>query len=296
MWGSRGGAPVVRVGAHVPAAGGLAKALAHARAAGCEAFQVFVSNPRGWAPPAADPEGAERFRAATAEAGLGPVFVHAPYLVNFASMSDQTWLRSRSLVAATLERAAAIGAAGLVVHAGYEMGGGRARGLARTREALLPLLDYGAGAGTGGPDLLLEPTASGKGSMAARFEEAAELLAACGDHPRLRVCLDTCHAHAAGYDLTSPASATAALDELLAVVGDRVPLVHCNDTRDPLGARRDRHWHVGQGLIGDAGFAAVLAHPGLAGTAAVIETPGELPEHTRDVARLKRLRDTAVRS
>jgi len=292
-WSGRSAdAPGVRVGAHVPAAGGLAKALAHARAAGCEAFQVFVSNPRGWAPPAADPEGGERFRAATAEAGLGPVFVHAPYLVNLASTSDQTWSRSRSLVAATLERAAAIGAAGLVVHAGYEMGGGRDRGLARTREALLPLLDRDAGSG-GGPDLLLELTASGKGSMAARFEEAAELLAACGDHPRLRVCLDTCHAHAAGYDLTGPASATAAVDELLAVVGDRVPLVHCNDTRDPLGARRDRHWHVGQGLIGDAGFAAVLAHPGLAGAAAVIETPGELPEHTRDVARLKRLRDRA---
>ena len=292
-WSGRSAdAPGVRVGAHVPAAGGLAKALAHARAAGCEAFQVFVSNPRGWAPPAADPEGGERFRAATAEAGLGPVFVHAPYLANLASTSDQTWSRSRSLVAATLERAAAIGAAGLVVHAGYEMGGGRDRGLARTREALLPLLDRDAGSG-GGPDLLLELTASGKGSMAARFEEAAELLAACGDHPRLRVCLDTCHAHAAGYDLTGPASATAALDELLAVVGDRVPLVHCNDTRDPLGARRDRHWHVGQGLIGDAGFAAVLAHPGLAGAAAVIETPGELPEHTRDVARLKRLRDRA---
>ena len=283
----------MRVGAHVPAAGGLAKALAHARAAGCEAFQVFVSSPRAWAPPATDPEGDERFRAATADAGLGPVFVHAPYLVNFASTNDETWRRSRSLVAATLARAAVIGAAGLVVHAGYETDGGRARGLVRTREALLPLL--GAGAGEGRPELLLELTASGKGSMAARFEEAAELLAACGDHPRLRVCLDTCHAHAAGYDLTSPASATAVLDELLAVVGDRVPLLHCNDTRDPLGARRDRHWHVGQGLIGDAGFAAVLAHQGLAGAAAVIETPGGLPAHTRDVARLRRLRDRAQR-
>ncbi len=169
---------------------------------------------------------------------------------------------SRSLVAATLARAAAIGAAGVVVHAGYEMGGGRA---------------------------------SGKGSMAARFEEAAEQLAACDDHPRLAVCLDTCHAHAAGYDLTTPAAATAVLDELVRTVGDRVPLLHVNDTRDPLGARRDRHWPVGEGEIGDAGFAAVLAHPGLAGAAAVIETPGELPEHARDVARLKRLRPAAPR-
>jgi deoxyribonuclease-4 len=281
----------MRVGAHVPAGGGLVKALTHARAAGCEAFQVFVSNPRAWAPPAADPEGDERFRAATAASGLGPVFVHAPYLVNFASTSDQTWSRSRSLVAATIARAAAIGAGGVVVHAGYEMGGGRASGLARAREAMLPLLEHGA---AGGPDLLLELTSGGKGSMAARFEQAAELLAACGDHPGLRVCLDTCHAHAAGYDLTSPASATTVVDELLAVVGDRVALLHCNDTRDPLGAPRDRHWHVGQGLIGDAGFAALLAHPGLAGAAAVIETPGGLPEHTRDVAHLKRLRDLAT--
>jgi deoxyribonuclease IV len=277
----------VRVGAHVPVAGGLGRALAHARASGCEAFQVFVSNPRAWAPPVTDPRGDERFRAATADAGLGPVFVHAPYLVNFASTSDQTWARSRSLVAATMARGAAIGAAGVVVHAGYEMGGGRARGLARTREAVLPLLDGD------GPDLLLEMTASGKGSMAARFEEAAEQLAACDDHPRLAVCLDTCHAHAAGYDLTTPAAATAVLDELVRTVGDRVPLLHLNDTRDPLGARRDRHWRVGEGEIGDAAFAAVLAHPRLAGAAAVIETPGELPEHTSDVARLKRLRTAA---
>ena len=286
----------MRVGAHVPAGGGLARAVAHARAAGCEAFQMFVSNPRAWAPPACDPDGGELFRAATAAAGLGPVFVHAPYLVNLASTSDETWRRSASLVAATAARAAELGAAGVVVHAGYEMGGGRASGLARAREALLPLLDGDGGGPSRAPGLLLELTASGKGSMAARFEEAAELLAACDDHPRLGVCLDTCHAHAAGYDLTSPASATAVLDELLRTVGARVPLLHLNDTRDPLGARRDRHWRVGEGEIGDAGFAAVLAHPGLAGAAGVIETPGELPEHTRDVARLKRLRDAAPRT
>jgi deoxyribonuclease IV len=98
------------------------------------------------------------------------------------------------------------------------------------------------------------------------------------------------HAHAAGYDLSGAEAATATVDELLAAVGERVALVHANDTREPRGAHLDRHWHVGEGLIGDAGFAAVLAHPGLAGAAVVTETPGELADHARNVARLKRLR------
>jgi deoxyribonuclease IV len=278
----------VRIGAHVSVAGGLAMAVGNATAAGCESLQVFVSNARGWAPPPADPAGDERFRADLAEAGLGPLFVHAPYLVNFASASPVTRERSSESVAATLAKAAAIGAAGVVVHAGAALASGRAAGLAATREVLLPLADTSTGPGA--PDLVLELTAGTRGALAARFEEMAELLATCDHHPRLKVCMDTCHAQAAGYDLGDPSGAAKALDELFATLGDRVVLVHANDSRDPVGAGRDRHCPIGTGTIGDQGFTAILAHPGLAALPVITETTGDPDQMATDLARLRRLR------
>jgi deoxyribonuclease IV len=288
----------VRIGAHVSVAGGLRNAVANAVAVGCESFQVFVSNARGWAPPPLDPAADERFRADLAAAGLGPLFVHAPYLVNFASASPVTRERSGQAVAAALAKAAAIGAAGVVVHAGAAQASGRAAGLATTREALLPLADAigdrpgppTAWAPPGGPDLILELTAGTRGALAARFDEMAELLAACDHHPRLKVCMDTCHAQAAGYDLGDPAGAVKALDELFATLGDRVVLVHANDSRDPVGAGRDRHCPIGTGSIGDQGFAAILAHPGLAHLPVITETTGDPDQMAADLGRLHRLR------
>jgi deoxyribonuclease IV len=284
----------VRIGAHVSVAGGLGRAPGNASAVGCESLQVFVSNARGWAPPPVDPAGDQRFRADLDAAGLGPLFVHAPYLVNFASASRVTRERSREVVAATLAKAAAIGAAGVVVHAGAALASGRPAGLATTREALLPLADAVAAPGSpaAGPDLVLELTAGTRGSLASRFDEMAQLLAACDHHPRLKVCMDTCHAQAAGYDLGDPAGAAKALDELFATLGDRVVLVHANDSRDPVGAGRDRHCPIGTGTIGDQGFAAILAHPGLATLPVITETTGDPDQMATDLTRLKRLRPT----
>jgi deoxyribonuclease-4 len=269
-------------------AGGLAMAVPNARQVGCESLQVFVSNARGWAPPPADPAGDERFRADLSAARLGPLFVHAPYLVNFASASPVTRERSSQSVAATLAKAASIGAAGVVVHAGAALASGRAAGLAATRAALLPLAD--AITGPDAPDLVLELTAGTRGALAARFEEMAELLATCDHHPRLKVCMDTCHAQAAGYDLGDPIGAAKALDELFATLGDRVVLVHANDSRDPVGAGRDRHCPIGTGTIGDQGFTAILSHPGLATLPVITETTGDPAQMATDLARLRHLR------
>ena len=142
---------------------------------------------------------------------------------------------------------------------------------------------------------MLELTAGTRGALAARFEEMAELLAACGHHPRLKVCMDTCHAQAAGYDLGDPAGAVKALDELFATLGDRVVLVHANDSRDPVGAGRDRHCPIGTGTIGDQGFAAILAHPGLAALPVITETTGDPAQMAADLTRLHRLRPTGRR-
>ena len=118
----------------------------------------------------------------------------------------------------------------------------------------------------------------------------AELLATCDHHPRLKVCMDTCHAQAAGYDLGDPIGAAKALDELFATLGDRVVLIHANDSRDPVGAGRDRHCPIGTGTIGDQGFTAILAHPGLAALPVVTETTGDPDQMATDLARLRRLR------
>ena len=163
----------MRIGAHVSVAGGLAKAVGNARDAGCESLQVFVSNARGWAPPPVDPAGDERFRADLDDAGLGPLFVHAPYLVNFASATPLTRERSREVVAATLAKAASIGAAGVVVHAGQALASGRAAGLATTRETLLPLADTIAAQAL--PDLVEVPEVVGLSKR-----EAEQRLAAAG--------------------------------------------------------------------------------------------------------------------
>jgi deoxyribonuclease-4 len=264
-------------------AGGLGNAVANAVAAGCETVQVFVSNARGWAERPSPGREDERLRSGLAAAGIGPLWIHAPYLVNFAGPRERVLDASAASTAWTLGRAASLGAAGVVVHAGSHLGTGVAAGLARTRERVLPLLEGE------GPLLLFELTAGAPNHLAARFEQMAALLDALGDHPRVAVCLDTCHAHAAGYDLSDPAGAVKAADELLGTVGDRVPLVHANDSRDPAGSGRDRHEQVGLGTIGDAGFAALLTHPGLAGACFVTETGGA-DAQVADVRRLADLR------
>jgi deoxyribonuclease IV len=279
----------MRIGAHVSAAGGLAAAVDVGVELGAEAIQVFVSNPRGWATPPADPGGDRRFQELATTAGLHPVFVHAPYLVNFASSSRQSLDRSAALVAATIERGARLGAAGVVVHAGSAMGDGRTVGIARTRAAVLPLLEH-----TAGPDLLFELTSGAGDAVASRFEEMAELLEALERHPRVKVCFDTCHAHAAGYDLSDPAGAVAALNRLEATLGDRLALVHANDCADAAGSLRDHHARIGQGQIGLDGFQAMLGHPALAGLPVLIETPGTPTERAADVARLRAMSAAAV--
>jgi deoxyribonuclease-4 len=278
----------LRIGAHLTASG-VAGAVDVAVQIGCETMQVFVSNPRGWALPPVDPAGDQRFRELAAAANLHPLFIHAPYLVNFASRNDQFLERSSKLVAATLERGAALGAAGVVVHSGSAMGAGRAAGIDRTRATVLPMLER-----AGGPDLLIELTSGAGDAVAARFEEMAELLEALQRHPRVKVCFDTCHAHAAGYDLSGPQTATAVLDELFAVLGERVALVHANDCAEPLGTRRDHHASIGAGQIGMAGFAAILGHPGLADLPVVIETPGSRSERAADIARLRAMSAAAL--
>jgi deoxyribonuclease IV len=278
-----------RIGGHATVAGGLARAgLRYLDRTGASAVQVYVSNPRGWALAAGDPGQDEAFRAGCADRDvLG--YVHASLLVNLGSPTAATVERSVATLAHALRRAAAIGAEGVVFHAGNAVTGEH-DALDQVRRALLPLLDTAAAEGL--PKLLVEPSAGGGRSLAARVEDLGPYLAVVDRHPWLGVCFDTCHAWAAGHDLASPGGLTATLDALVAAVGaDRLWLVHANDSKDPCGSTRDRHESVGKGAIGEAAFGELLAHPAVAARVPVIvETPNDDGAgHPADIARLRAL-------
>ena len=288
-------------GAHVPVAGGLARGLDYAAAAGAEAIQVFAASPRAWALPDGDPRQDAAFRERASASGLA-VFVHAPYLINVASPDPLVRQRSAASLRHSLARAGALGARGVVVHTGSALGASRPAALRRVRDMLLPLL---ASPPPGAPELLLEPMA-GQGSMlCGRIADLGPYLGALEWHPRVGICLDTCHLFAAGHDLSAAGAAGRLLAELAGVTGGdaggvpgtaagRLRLIHANDSKDACGSRRDRHQNIGAGQIGTAVFAGLLAHPATGGVPFIAETPGGLAAHTADVATLKRLRDQAA--
>jgi deoxyribonuclease-4 len=275
----------VRFGAHVPTGGRPAGAIDSALARRCDAFQIFASNPRAWAAPHLDGESAAEFRRRREESGLGPVFAHSSYLVNIASPDPAFRLRSIDLARAELGVVEALDAAGLVVHAGAGGPGERSEAVARAADSVRGVLGEGEG-----PPVLLELTAGGAGTVASTISQAAELFQALDGHPRVALCLDTCHLFAAGYGLDTAEGVDDAMRELHErELTSRLRLVHANDARDPRGSRRDRHEHPGRGFIGEEGFRAILARRELRAAAVLIETRGKTEDHRRDVEALRRL-------
>jgi deoxyribonuclease-4 len=279
------------VGSHTRTSGGLAKAaLPYADAAGSEAVQVYVSNSRGWALPPGDPKQDTLFRDGCGERGI-PAYIHASLLVNLGSPTEQTVHRSVETLEHALRRGAAIGATAVVFHAGSSVDPAHDdKALHQVREALLPLLDVAQAEGL--PRVLVEPSAGGGRSLASKVQDLGPYLAAVEHHPWLGVCFDTCHAWAAGHDLATPGGMTETLDALVATVGaDRLQLIHANDSKDECGSTRDRHERIGEGRIGTAAFAELMAHPATAGLPIIVETPTKEHEgHAADITLLKELR------
>ncbi|MFI8446870.1 deoxyribonuclease IV [Streptomyces erythrochromogenes] len=278
------------VGGHVPVAGGLASVgLTYAREMGAEAVQVFVANPRGWATPVGNPAQDERFREECAREDI-PAYVHAPYLINFGSHTAATVEKSVESLRHSLRRARRIGALGVVVHTGSATGGRpREAAYAQVREYMLPLLDELTH--DDDPFLLLESTAGQGFSLCSLAEDFGPYFDALDHHPKLGICLDTCHVFAAGHDLAEPGGTKLMLDLLVDTVGEgRLKLVHANDSKEGVGAHKDRHANIGQGHIGRDAFAELCTHPAMDGVPLIIETPGGKEGHAADVALLKELR------
>jgi deoxyribonuclease-4 len=284
-------APRNPVGSHVPVAGGLARSgLAYARGIGAETVQVFVANPRGWATPPGNPAQDQAFREACSAESV-PVYVHAPYLINFGSHTAATVDLSAASLRHSLRRGRAIGALGVVVHTGSATGGApRRRALAQVRDRVLPLLDELDH--DDDPWLLLEPTAGQGSSLCSRVWDLGPYFDALDHHPRLGVCLDTCHVFAAGHDLAAPGGVKQTLDALVDTVGEgRLKLIHANDSKEPADSHRDRHENIGAGHIGLEPYRDLFTHPETAGVPLTIETPGPKEQHAKDIAALKALRD-----
>jgi len=278
-----------RIGAHTPTSGGMAKrSIAYAQEIGAEAIQVFTSNPRGWAMPETNHEADALFREKALALDL-EIYVHAPFLINLGSPTEQTYMNSLASTAYTLKRAAEIGALGVVVHTGSAVNEdfvGKA--WRQINKGMMPILEA---LGGDAPYLLLEPTAGQGQSLVKRLEDLESYLKALEYHPKVGVCLDTCHVFAAGHDISTKSGMKQTLDLLVEVVGvERVKLIHANDSMDICGALKDRHQNIGDGFIGVDPFAELLKHPAVVNAPLILETPGMEPEHGKEVALLKKLR------
>jgi len=281
----------VLAGAHVSTAGGIHTAIDRAVERGADAVQLFTQSPRAWRPTNHPEENLTRFRERRAQEGIGAVVCHALYLINLATTDEAIWEKSRASLLHTVGVACAIEADGVVLHVGSHLGAGFEAGLERA----VPALDEALGACEGPTWILLENSAGAGGTIGRSVDELAELVDRLDGHPRLGLCLDSCHLWVSGIDVTDPALLDSTLGEVDRRVGlERLRCLHVNDAAAPLGSNRDRHANVGAGLMGE-GLGVFLAHPGVQGLPAILETPG--PDgHGPDAAEVQRLRDLHARS
>ena len=267
---SRGSVAPVLFGAHVSVSGGIATALDHAEELGCDAIQVFTQSPRMWKPTNHAEEELARFRERRAEVGVASVVCHALYLVNLASGDRQIRKKSVTALRASLETAAAIGAEGVMFHVGSHLGKGLGGALRRIVPPLRELLDLT----TDDLWLLLENSAGAGGTVGRSVDELAVIAEKLDHHPRLGVCLDSCHWWASGVDITDADVLDAALADVEERLGaGRIRCLHVNDAAVELGSNRDRHASLGEGTIRD-GMATFLAHPSFQDLPAILETRG----------------------
>ena len=279
-----------RIGAHTPTTGGMAKrSIEYAKTTGAEVIQVFASSPRMWAMPASKPDLDEAFKLKATALDI-QTYVHAPFLINLGSPTPATYENSLASTAYSLQRASDIGALGVVIHTGYAVDVNYVETAWRQiNEGMMPILNA---LQEDSPFLLLEPTAGQGQSLVKKLDDLENYLKALEYHPKVGICLDTCHVFAAGHDIAVKGGMAKVLDLLVEVAGkERFKLVHANDSMDVCGALKDRHQNIGDGHIGVAPFAELLAHPATAGVPLVLETPGMEDKHTSEVALLKSLRD-----
>ena len=259
----------MKLGAHVSASGGLPRAIDRAEELGAEAIQLFASSPRTWRFRHPSDTEVEAFQARAEETGIGPTFLHASYLVNVGGEGDLVQKSVGSLVE-HMSAAGRMGAAGVIFHGGAHKGAGFDGILDQAATALREVLDRS-------PSdvwLVIENSAGMGSHIGSSFTEIRRLMEAI-DSPRVKVCLDTEHCFAAGYDLADPASIDAVMDEFDREIGlSELVCVHANDSKVEHGSGVDRHENIGEGYIGIDGFEVIMGHVAFRDVPFILEVPG----------------------
>lgn len=260
----------MRFGFHISIAGGFSKVVERARVRGCETIQFFSRNPRGWKYSPLNKKEVEEFRLSVRSAGLSPIFLHMPYLPNIASLKSKFYKRSIRSVSTDLQRAEQLGAQYLIIHIGHRMESSGDEAIEAVSEGINQAFEKVKNSVT----LLMENTAGQGTEIGYNFDQIKKIIEGVEENGRLGVCLDTAHTFEAGYDLSNKEGLEKTLEQFDKMVGlKRLHLLHLNDSKTPLGSRKDRHWHIGEGHIGLEGFRYLINHSLLKHLPGIMETP-----------------------
>jgi deoxyribonuclease-4 len=280
----------LRIGIHTSTAGGVENAAERAYRLGCNALQIFSSSPRQWKPSELGRSQCEIMSSLRSKYDLSPLVIHANYLINVAGGNPEFHRKSIEAFRAEVERGIALCADYLVFHPGSFRGGTREEGLQRAAEAIEAAVD-GLGIEKSNLKITVENTAGSEYSLGGSFEQVAELMEHLRKHVPVAACIDTCHTHVAGYDLTTRKGFQETLNQLDATVGiQNVGVFHCNDAKAACGSKLDRHQHIGKGTIGLESFRWLLNDPRVAHAAFIAETPIDEPlDDLKNIDALKSL-------
>jgi deoxyribonuclease-4 len=261
---------MVRVGVHVSIAGSIDKAVDRAQKLGCDTFQIFSRNPRGWRFKELSEEVSQEFRRKLERSGMYPPVDHMPYLPNLASPKEEIHGKSVEALTTELERCDALGIPFLVTHLGSHTGSGKKEGISSIVRAVERALSEAENSVM----LLLETTSDSKNSVGGTFEDVGEIIEALDQKERVGTCLDTCHAFVAGYELRTEEGLADTLEKFDNIVGlNNLKVMHLNDSKGDLGSKLDRHEHIGLGKIGMEGFKLILKDPAVRSKPLILETP-----------------------
>jgi deoxyribonuclease-4 len=260
----------MRFGFHISIAGGFSRIAERAKARGCETIQFFSRNPRGWTYSPLNKKEVQAFRSSIQSSRLSPIFLHMPYLPNIASSKSKFYKRSIRSIATDLQRAEHLGAHYLIIHIGHRMESSEDQAI----EAISQGIDQAFEKVKNEVMLLMENTAGQGTEIGYAFDQIKKIIDGVSDDERMGVCLDTAHSFEAGYDLSNKDGIEKTLEAFDQTLGlKRLHLLHLNDSKTPLGSRKDRHWHIGEGHIGIEGFRCLVNHPLLNHLPGIMETP-----------------------
>ena len=276
---------MLRIGFHVSISGSVDKAVDRAVELGCNTFQMFTSNPRAWKSKSLDEKEIKTFIQKVGNHDMNPIYGHMPYLTNLASPRDEIYCKSVNSLVSELERCQSLHIPYLVTHLGSHLGAGMHLGFERIIRAIDQAFDETEADVT----LLLENTSDSRNSMGGTFESIQHIMRHLMYSENTGLCLDLCHAFAAGYDLRTRDAIERTLNKLNKTIGfSRLKLVHLNDSVGDLNSHLDRHEHIGMGKIGETGFANVLRSE-LRRLPMILETPKDLRRD--DTENLLKVRD-----